>query len=85
LEFVEVRAVVQFIIRPQNPFTRSEFLEVVQQWARSLASNDLVAGEKVLTTLDTYLASVDFVENGWVVKTSSGKVSRAANKDKYPE
>lgn len=38
---------------------------------------------RVTRTLDVTLAAVRFVEKGWVVKTSNGKLARGANRDKY--
>jgi acyl-CoA synthetase (AMP-forming)/AMP-acid ligase II len=38
---------------------------------------------RVTQTLDVTLAAVQFVEKGWVLKTSNGKLARAANRDKY--
>ncbi|HLY38012.1 MAG TPA: AMP-binding protein [Candidatus Binatia bacterium] len=37
----------------------------------------------VVCTLDLALGDVGFVEPGWIVKTSSGKLARAANREKY--
>jgi len=33
--------------------------------------------------LDLVLGEVRFVEPGWIIKTSSGKLARAANREKY--
>ncbi len=38
---------------------------------------------RVTRHLDVALSEVRFVERGWVVKTPSGKVARAANREKY--
>lgn len=37
----------------------------------------------VLQQLDVALGDVQFVTKGWIIKTSSGKLARAANRDKY--
>jgi acyl-CoA synthetase (AMP-forming)/AMP-acid ligase II len=37
----------------------------------------------VVAELDVILADVRFVERGWVVKTSNGKIARRDNRDKY--
>jgi acyl-CoA synthetase (AMP-forming)/AMP-acid ligase II len=37
----------------------------------------------VLQHLEVTLSDVRFVERGWVLKTSSGKITRSANRDKY--
>ncbi|MBI1813994.1 MAG: AMP-binding protein [Deltaproteobacteria bacterium] len=37
----------------------------------------------VLQQLDVALGDVRFVAKGWIIKTSSGKLARAANRDKY--
>jgi acyl-CoA synthetase (AMP-forming)/AMP-acid ligase II len=39
--------------------------------------------QSVVRTLDLVLGEVRFVEPGWIVKTSSGKLARAANREKY--
>ena len=39
--------------------------------------------QRVLQELDITLADVYFVRRGWVVKTTSGKMARAANQQKY--
>jgi fatty-acyl-CoA synthase len=39
--------------------------------------------KRVWQSLDVYISQVGFVERGWVVKTSSGKIARSANKEKY--
>lgn len=38
---------------------------------------------RVSEGLDIILGDLRFVEKGWIVKTTSGKLSRAANRDKY--
>ena len=38
---------------------------------------------RVAQELDVVLSDVRFVEPGWVIKTSSGKVARSANREKY--
>lgn len=37
----------------------------------------------VLQRVDVTLGDLRFVEKGWIIKTTSGKLSRAANRDKY--
>ena len=39
--------------------------------------------QKVTRTSDVALRNVQVVDAKWVLKTSSGKTSRAANRDKY--
>lgn len=38
---------------------------------------------RIWDTLDILVSKVEFVEKGWVVKTTSGKLARSANKEKY--
>jgi fatty-acyl-CoA synthase len=39
--------------------------------------------ERVKQKLDLLLPVIDFVERGWIVKTTSGKLARSANREKY--
>jgi len=45
----------------------------------------LISGirEQVRQKLDVLLSAIDFVERGWVIKTTSGKLARAANREKF--
>ncbi len=39
--------------------------------------------DSVWQQLDVMVPVIDFVEKGWIIKTTSGKLSRSANRDKY--
>ena len=39
--------------------------------------------ERVVRTLDVALSELRFVDRGWIVKTSSGKLARTANRDRH--
>ena len=39
--------------------------------------------ETIWEELDVLVGDIRFVERGWIVKTTSGKLARAANREKY--
>lgn len=39
--------------------------------------------QRIWEKLNVLLAHIEFVERGWVIKTTSGKLARSANKEKY--
>jgi hypothetical protein len=38
---------------------------------------------RVVRQLDVAVSEIRFVPRGWVIKTSSGKLARSANRDKH--
>ena len=69
-----------------NELAGTEEVIIVAETDRHGVSNDQIANEirdRVTQNSDIALRKVKLVNRGWLIKTSSGKVARSANRDKY--
>lgn len=71
-----------------DPSLGSERVHAVCETRPEVQAEDLIRIERelrrrVVQELDITLADVRLVQKGWVLKTSNGKIARAANRDKY--
>jgi acyl-CoA synthetase (AMP-forming)/AMP-acid ligase II len=72
----------------QDPAVGTEQIILVCETRTALAPHDYWAVVRELRhrtqqSLAVALADVRLVEAGWIIKTSSGKIARSANREKY--